>query len=114
MSVTPKDVGLLAYLVFGGRSFKDIVTLAAAANVSGDSVTAFFAICDYLEKELESKDLSSLYHDIELPLERVLFDMECAGVKVDVGVLEELRKNTRTKSKRSPQRFTRTPVKLSI
>lgn len=113
-SVTPKDIGLLAYLVFGGRSFKDIVTLAAAANVSGDSVTAFFAICDYLEKELESKDLSSLYHDIELPLERVLFDMECAGVKVDVGVLEELRKNTRTKSKRSPQRFTRTPVKLSI
>ena len=91
-SVTPKDIGLLAYLVFGGRSFKDIVTLAAAANVSGDSVTAFFAICDYLEKELESKDLSSLYHDIELPLERVLFDMECAGVKVDVGVLEELRK----------------------
>lgn len=91
-SVTPKDVGLLAYLVFGGRSFKDIVTLAAAANVSGDSVTAFFAICDYLEKELESKDLSSLYHDIELPLERVLFDMECVGVKVDVGVLEELRK----------------------
>ena len=86
-SVTPKDVGLLAYLVFGGRSFKDIVTLAAAANVSGDSVTAFFAICDYLEKELESKDLSSLYHDIELPLERVVFDMECAGVKVDVGVL---------------------------
>lgn len=91
-SATPKDIGLLAYLVFGGRSFKDIVTLAAAANVLGDSVTAFFAICDYLEKELESKDLSSLYHDIELPLERVLFDMECAGVKVDVAVLEELRK----------------------
>lgn len=91
ISCTPRDVGLMAYLVFGGRSFSDVVTLAAAANVIGDGVTAFFPIAEYLEKELEKKELVSLYRDVELPLERVLFDMERTGIKVDKAVLEELR-----------------------
>lgn len=92
VTVTPRDINLLSYLVFGGRSFQDIATLAVASGVSGDSVTAFFDIFKYLEDQLQKKELSSLYYDVELPLERVLFNMERAGIKVDDAVLDELKK----------------------
>ena len=41
--------------------------------------------------------LKALYHDIELPLSRVLFDMEDAGLIVDRHVLEELGRQYRAK-----------------
>ncbi|MEN9919132.1 MAG: polymerase [Bacteroidota bacterium] len=60
-------------------------------------------ICDYacedaditlklkniLEKEIEKNNVSSLLHDIELPLIYVLADMENAGVKLDTKALKE-------------------------
>ena len=44
----------------------------------------------HLARELEDKNLYSLYYDVELPLARVLLAMERTGVAVDVGVLQEM------------------------
>lgn len=43
-----------------------------------------------LARELDEKNLRSLYYDVELPLARVLLAMERTGVAVDVGVLQEM------------------------
>jgi DNA polymerase-1 len=43
-----------------------------------------------LARELDEKNLRSLYYDVELPLARVLLAMERTGVAVNVGVLQEM------------------------
>jgi DNA polymerase I len=51
-----------------------------------------------LEKEIEKRKHSNLLKDIEMPLVGVLADMEYEGVKVDVGVLEDMSKSLKTDS----------------
>lgn len=46
-----------------------------------------------LNKELKEKELENLYFDIEMPLIEVLFDMEQAGIKVNIEKLETLTKH---------------------
>jgi len=43
-----------------------------------------------LRKRIDEKDLTSIYHDIELPLAPLLYRMERAGIRVDLNVLAEL------------------------
>ena len=45
---------------------------------------------DKFEKELTNKEMLSLFNDIELPLAKVLGDMEYNGVYVDTKVLDEM------------------------
>lgn len=85
------DVLLMGYLVFGGRNFPDIAALANAVGTDGKSVATFFGIKEILSREIKNKEMQSLYGDIELPLERVLFDMERTGIKVDRKVLDGLK-----------------------
>ena len=47
---------------------------------------------DKMVKELEELDMIELYENVELPLIKVLSDMELAGVEVDKGVLEKIDK----------------------
>lgn len=50
----------------------------------------FSAACDTLEKELESTNQRKLLDEIELPLAKVLGDMELCGFLVDISGLENL------------------------
>ncbi|MFA5449995.1 MAG: DNA polymerase I [Clostridia bacterium] len=43
-----------------------------------------------LDQKLKSLELDGLYREIELPLIKVLFDMESAGFNIDTAVLDEL------------------------
>lgn len=43
-----------------------------------------------LRKRIDEKDLNGIYHDIELPLVPLLYQMERAGIRVDLNVLAEL------------------------
>ena len=52
---------------------------------------------DYI-KNLKMEDMYLLYTDIELPLTYVLSDMEFYGVKVDLDVLEEIKKDAQAKT----------------
>ena len=49
-----------------------------------------FALCQRQEKELEEREMLSLYRDIEIPLTRVLLSMERAGFLVDREALDGL------------------------
>ncbi|MFD2446303.1 DNA polymerase I [Bacillus sp. CGMCC 1.16607] len=43
-----------------------------------------------IEKELEQNHQSELFYDLEMPLSRILADMESAGIKVDVDRLKKM------------------------
>jgi DNA polymerase-1 len=61
----------------------------AAAYASADAVMTL-RLAEALLPELAQKGLASLFHDLEMPLVPVLADMEAAGVKLDVGVLQQM------------------------
>ncbi len=63
------------------RNFSN--SLAEAADVTGSAASL-------LRKEVESAGLLPLYEQIDLPLVPVLARMEHAGVKIDLGILDEL------------------------
>ena len=48
---------------------------------------------DKLEEELEKEEEKSLFEDVEMPLARVLADMELTGIKVDSEYLDEVAKD---------------------
>lgn len=50
-----------------------------------------------LRQELADYGMNKLYEDIELPLARVLFDMEKTGVRVDASVLDRIAEETSAK-----------------
>ena len=51
-----------------------------------------FTLKNILEKELKKLKLSNLFYDVELPLMRVLSDIENNGVKIDVQFLSKMAK----------------------
>jgi DNA polymerase-1 len=60
------------------------------AEYAGQRVCALRALRPALREKLESDGLVALYADVELPLTRVLSQMERAGVRIDEAKLEEL------------------------
>ena len=51
---------------------------------------------EYLDR-LAKEDMINLYNDIELPLAKVLSEMEIAGIKVNKDTLEEMKDNIKTR-----------------
>ena len=49
-----------------------------------------YEVKDKMLKELESEEEKSLFEDIEMPLSRVLADMEITGIRVDSNYLDEV------------------------
>ncbi len=52
-------------------------------------ISSLKSLCIRLKAEIELKEMKSLLYDVEQPLCEVLASMECAGVKVDKGGVEE-------------------------
>lgn len=85
------DVLLQAYLINNTKVIKDAESLLIdygfkGENVSEDVLELHAVLCE----KIQEKNLSDLYFNIELPLIRCLFDMEKAGLTVDLNVLNEL------------------------
>ena len=74
------DVTLASYLIHAGEVGK---------NVS-ESCDEFFALKDSLQNRLQEDGLNELYFNLELPLSKVLFDMEENGFKIDEASLKVL------------------------
>lgn len=55
------------------------------------------SIYEDLKKELQEKEMLDLFHKIEMPLTRILFEMEKNGVYTDLKVLDEIAKATEEK-----------------
>lgn len=57
---------------------------------AADHCKAVTALAGVLPQALDEAGLASLYHALEMPLARLLADMECRGVRVDVPLLASL------------------------
>ncbi len=63
--------------------------IISVKNYSGDVISSLFALCGYWVCNLDEKEYKILT-DIEIPLARVLAEMEFFGVSVDVSYLKDL------------------------
>jgi DNA polymerase-1 len=71
----------------GKLNFRD-VPVDAAAKYSGEDAAAVLKLKKYFEPELEKQGLSKLLREIEMPLTEVLADMEMAGLKIDISLMD--------------------------
>ena len=65
-------------------------TSQGADEIMTDAIPYLFELKDFLAKKMDDVGLTKLYMETEMPLVRVLADMECKGVKVDRGRLNSL------------------------
>ena len=66
------------------------VSLEKQRNYVVEKADVIFQLKSIFEEKLEEKNLSSLYKDIELPLLKVLAQMELEGIQLDVPFLNSL------------------------
>ncbi len=87
------DTMLAAYVLNSGRSkylFEDVLaTYLGGAESRENAAQSLFELYGVLAKEIEAENAHELLYGIEIPLARVLADMELAGFRIDVHGIEE-------------------------
>ncbi len=83
------DVMLAAYCLNSNRksySLSEIYLAYAEATMPGElePTVAIFDLYEIMKPKIEKEGIEHLLYDIELPLSRVLADMELCGVKIDI------------------------------
>ncbi len=104
------DLMVASYLLQAGSRAHDLASLVAdyakaevpdvPAAVASDtdakqlaaSVVLFPALAEKTARELADQGMTKVFEDIEMPLVPVLYDMEKAGIELDVGALSSLGK----------------------
>jgi len=86
------DVMLAAYAINAGEGSFDLPRLAAAYAGEGydentPAAGLIYRIYEATKEKLESDNITALYCDMELPLCRVLYEMEHSGFKLDTNGL---------------------------
>lgn len=68
-----------------GKAQRTVTSVAPdeLMNIACSKAQASLRLSSILKDELERQNLSTLFNDLEMPLVRVLVDMQIAGVKVD-------------------------------
>ena len=66
------------------------VDVHQVATYASEDADVPFRLYSILKERLEKSGLIELFHDVEMPLIRVLAEMEFNGIKLDVNVLENL------------------------
>ncbi len=84
-----EDVLLKSYLCNSNYSYKSAEDMISANGFNGIA-SGILLYNNVLNIELDKKELKSLYYDVELPLIKVLFDIEMNGFSIDLSVLEQL------------------------
>lgn len=85
------DVRLMQFISDMRVSADTPAELAEHAGYDKEYATAAMLLyADELVSKLTVQGLFSLYNEVELPLESVLYDMETRGVKIDTDLLSEL------------------------
>jgi DNA polymerase-1 len=91
------DTMLLSYALNPTHTTQSLADVAArngqpAPSTLAAGAAAICALAPVLRKQVDEADLSRVYQEIDLPLAPVLFRMEQAGVRIDLGVLDGLSK----------------------
>ena len=100
----------LARITLSSNSFRCSMTADGvdeqAVQTSILRASAVMDLADALDEELARIDSSSLLGDMELPVQRVLAEMETAGIAVDLDQLRSCRASSPTRSAMRPRRPT--------
>ncbi len=85
------DVEILRYLCdFSGREETLENTLYYYGLNKGTPAYSLYKLFKKFEKQVEEENIQTLYYDVELPLSKILTDMERTGFKVDIDALEKV------------------------
>ena len=84
------DVKLMQFLVDNTVDTEKLDEYCLGLGLSKNLACNLFILKDNLVKEIKDSGMEKLYCEVELPLEKVLFDMEKQGVMVDLAVLDEI------------------------
>lgn len=76
--------------VLGKKKNFSEVPIDRAADYSIEDADITFRLYRLLDKKIAEMNLSGLYHRIDMPLIRILADMESAGIRIDTKKLAEL------------------------
>lgn len=84
MDCDVEDVSLMKYLTdYTGKDDNLLLTLKAYGLDERAPAHGVYRLFHTLSEKLAAENMQALYSDIELPLTKVLYDMEVCGVKVD-------------------------------
>ena len=80
----------LSFTDIVGKGKKDFSEVAVedAARYSGEDSAVPLRLKKHFGPELEREGLEKLFHEIEIPLIEVLADMEMAGVRIDIQLMD--------------------------
>ena len=84
------DIKLMQFLVDNTVDTEKIEDYCSGLGLSKNLACNLFLLKNTLKDELSKENMEKLYFEVELPLEKVLFDMEKQGVIVDTAVLDEI------------------------
>ena len=89
------------------------VPVEKVAPYAGADAEATFRLVDPLRRDLQTKEVERVFQKVEMPLVRVLSDMEMAGIAVDVPFLKEMSVTITEQLGQSRRRSTNRSVTLS-
>jgi len=89
-----KPINLDAFVGKKGKNQISIreIDLKKQTEYAVENADVTYQLKDFFEKELNNSNLTKLFDDIEMPLLRVLADMELEGIKMDAAYLNSLSK----------------------
>jgi len=89
------DISIAKYLVTSGIKYTDnIESFIKEYNLNPNTLASdLIFLKKKLEEEVRALNLQKIYQDIEIPLVKVLYEMELEGFKIDRKELIELEKN---------------------
>jgi DNA polymerase-1 len=104
------DTMLLSYALNPTHSTQALADVAArnsqpAPSTLAAGAAAIHALVPALKSEVEKAGVERVYREIDLPLAPVLFRMEQAGVRIDLGVLDGLSKRFAVELERVGERI---------
>jgi len=73
-----------------GKKKLEEIPVEDATRYAGEDVMVTLQLKRLLEPEIEREGLARLFYDVEIPLIEVLTDMEMAGIKIDLSLMEAL------------------------
>ena len=86
-----QDLLLMAYIADCGKTYEDVASLLAAHGYSDEAPAAsLFTLKNSLRNKMIQSNSLKVYETIELPLVKVLYDMEKSGFRVDNATLSRL------------------------
>ncbi len=81
---------LLAGYIIKSKNFTSVEELFSDFNIINPNSAKMFDLYKIELDNLNNENLVSLYEDVEMPLQKILFDMESQGVSIDTTILNRL------------------------